>query len=79
MLDSTLNLDTSSIKDCTYNGVFAEGDATIIRTTVNDYREHGIFALGEDSILKVSHSNIVAGKNSEVAGPIGILLVRQRA
>ena len=68
MVDSTLNLDTSSIKNCTYNGIFTEGDATIIRTTVNDYREHGIFALGEDSILKVSHSNIVAAKNSEVAG-----------
>ena len=75
MLDSTLNLDTSSIKDCTYNGIFTEGDAIIIRTSVNDYREHGIFGFGEDITVKVSHSSIVAAKNSEVAGTIGILLV----
>jgi hypothetical protein len=75
MLDSTLNLDTSSIRDCTYNGIYTEGDATIIRTNVNNYREHGIFGFGEVITVKVSHSNIVAAKNSEVAGTIGILLV----
>jgi hypothetical protein len=75
MLDSTLNLDTSSIKDCTYNGIFAEGDATIIRTNVNDYRDHGIFGFGEDSTIKVSYSNIVAAQNSEIPGQMGILLV----
>jgi hypothetical protein len=75
MLDSTLNIDTSSIRDCTYNGIFTEGDATIIRTSVNDYREHGIFGFGEDITVKVTHSNIVAAKNSEVAGTVGILIV----
>jgi hypothetical protein len=58
-----------------YNGIFTEGDATIIRTSVNDYREHGIFGLGKDITVKVSHNNIVAAKNSEVAGTIGILIV----
>lgn len=75
MLDSTLNLDTSSIKDCTYNGIFAEGDATIIRTNINDYRDHGIFGFGEDSTIKVSYSSISAAQNSEIPGQIGILLV----
>jgi hypothetical protein len=45
MLGAALNLDFASNKDCTYNGIFAEGDATVTRTTVEDYRDHGILQL----------------------------------
>jgi hypothetical protein len=46
MLGATLNLDFASIKDCTYNGIFAEGDPTVTWTTLEDYRDHGIFSFG---------------------------------
>lgn len=73
MLGATLNLDFASIKDCTYNGIFAEGDATVTWTTVEDYRDHGIFSFGGESPIKVSYSN--NAEKSESPGQIGIFLV----
>jgi hypothetical protein len=75
ILGATLNLDFASIKGCTYNGIFADGDATVTWTTVEDYRDHGIFSFGGDSTIKVSYSNNVAAEKSESPGQIGILLV----
>ncbi|MFZ1878005.1 MAG: hypothetical protein WAU25_13325, partial [Nitrososphaeraceae archaeon] len=75
MLGTTLNLDFAPIKDCTYNGIFAEGDANVTWTTVEDYRDHGIFSYGGDPTIKVSYSNNVAAEKSESPGQIGILLV----
>ncbi len=43
MLSATLNLDFAPIKDCTYTGIFAEGNATVTWTTDSD---HGIFSFG---------------------------------
>jgi hypothetical protein len=75
ILGATLNLDFASIKGCTYNGIFADGDATVTWTTVEDYRDQGIFSFGGDSTIKVSYSNNVAAEKSESPGQIGILLV----
>jgi hypothetical protein len=75
MLGASLNLDFAAIKDCTQNGILAEGDATVTRTNVNDYRDHGIFGFGEGSTIRVSHNSINAAQDSEIAGQIGVLLV----
>jgi nitrous oxidase accessory protein NosD len=74
MSGATLNLNFASIEDCTYKGIFAEGDAIVKWTTVTDYRDHGIFGFGEDSTIKVSYSSTVAAQNSVIPGEIGVLL-----
>jgi nitrous oxidase accessory protein NosD len=75
MSSATLNLNFASIKDCTYKGIFAEGDAIVAWTTVKDYRDHAIFGFGEDSTIKVSYSSTIAAQNSEIPGQIGVSLV----
>jgi hypothetical protein len=74
MESASLNLAFSTIRDCTRNGIFVEGDVTVTWTTIKDYRDQGIFGFGEGSTIKASHSNIVAAQKSENPSQIGILL-----
>jgi hypothetical protein len=74
MESASLNLAFSTIRDCTRNGIFVEGDVTVTWTTIKDYRDQGIFGFGEGSTIKASYSNIVAAQKSENPSQIGILL-----
>ncbi|MFY9964261.1 MAG: hypothetical protein WBL44_00275 [Nitrososphaeraceae archaeon] len=79
--DSTLNLDTSSLRGCTFAAIRVGfpfllpggpqvGHATITRSDIGEYRAIGIIAATSDSTLTVSHSKVMASRVTEIAGPL---------
>jgi parallel beta-helix repeat protein len=77
--DGTINLKSSVIKECTLNSVAVgfegAGHATIIKTSITDYRDHGVFATGPNTTLTMSYNKVV-GSAPDVVGINGILFAR---
>ncbi len=80
---ATLNLDSSTIRDCTFVAVrigtppflgSQVGHATITNTDITDYRSTGIVAFTSDSTLSITKSEIIASDTSNIIGQVGILL-----
>lgn len=82
---STLNLDYSSIKGCTREGMLVGlspnipngpqvGYATVTNTEITEYRIVGIQAGGQDTTIKLSRSSLVAAADTpEVDGQVGVV------
>jgi parallel beta-helix repeat protein len=71
--DSTLNLDSSIIKECVVTGLSVDpGHATITNTDIINYRSIGIFTFGDSSTLKFSNGKVIADPAPETVGPTGI-------
>lgn len=84
--EAAINLDSAIIRDCTvvafrigapffFDKGPQIGHAIITKTDIIDYRGVGIIAATSGSTLSVSQSKIVAGKNSDISGQIGIASV----
>jgi parallel beta-helix repeat protein len=82
--DASLNLDSSTIKGCTREGMLVGfnqfipngpqvGHATITNTDITEYRFVGIQTGGPNTTIKLLKSSVVAANAPEVDGQIGIV------